>query len=97
MESDSSRRFSSLFEEEKTAFLEKAIRNSATKFWTGVLSEFASMKGMAIDFPTVEEDALANLLEDFYCSPKKRKTERSTSGRATWLHEELFSVNRLSH
>ena len=76
MESDGSRRFSSLFEEEKTAFLEKAIPNStnlATKFWTGVLSEFASTKGMAIDFATVEEDALASLLEDFYCSLKKER------------------------
>ena len=36
MESDSSRRFSCLSEEEKTALLEKAISDStkaATKFW----------------------------------------------------------------
>ena len=50
MESDSSRRFPCLFEEEKTAVLEKAIPNStnlATKFWIGVESEFVSTKGMA--------------------------------------------------
>ena len=86
MESDCSRRFSCLSEEEKTALLEKAIPDStksATKFWMSVLSEFASTKGMAIDFAvTVDEESLARLKEDFYCSLKKRKTERSTSGPA---------------
>ena len=83
MESDSSRRSSSLFEEEKTAFLEKAIpnsTNSATKFWTGVLSEFASTNCMATDFATVEEDALASLLEDFYCSLKKGRQNGVQAG-----------------
>ena len=80
MESDSSRRFSCLSEEEKTALLEKAISDStksATKFWISVLSEFASTKGMAIDFATVEEESLARLLENFYCSLtwKKEGTE----------------------
>ena len=48
--------------------------NSATKFWTGVVSDFGSTKGMAIDIATVEEDFLANhlQLEDFYLSLKKK-------------------------
>ena len=69
MESDSSRRFPCLFEKEKIAVLEKAIPSStnlATKIWIGVVSDFASTKGMAIDFAMVEEDALGSLLEDFY-------------------------------
>ena len=86
MESDSSRRFSCLSEEEKTALLKKAISDStksATKFWISVLSEFASTKGMAIDFATVQEESLARLLENFYCSLKKK--EGTEYKRASYL------------
>ena len=101
MESYSSHLFSSLFEEEKTAFLEKAIpnsTNSAAKFWTGVLSEFASTKGMAIDLATVEEDALTSYLEDFYCSLKKKdgteyKRASYLAGRGA-VQRELNRLNR---
>ena len=96
MESDSSRRFSCLSEEEKTAILEKATPGSTkspTKFWIGVVSEFASTKGICMAFATVEEDslaALASLLEDFYCLLKKKNGTKDK--RASYLHVELFGV-----
>ena len=100
MESDSSRRFSCLSEEEKTALLEKAIPDltkSATKFWISVLSEFASAKGMAIDFATVEEESLL-VFWKIFTARSKRKTGRSTS--ASYLaargagQSELNRLNR---
>ena len=68
-------RFSSFSEEEKAALIEKVTpqsTKSATKFWVRVVCDFAREKGISFDFATIEEGQLARLLEDFYCSLRKK-------------------------
>ena len=68
-------RFSSFSEEEKAALIEKVTpqsTKSATKFWVRVVCDFARKKGISFDFATIEEGQLARLLEDFYCSLRKK-------------------------
>ena len=68
-------RFSSFSEEEKAALIEKVTpqsTKSATKFWVRVVCDFACEKGISFDFATIEEGQLARLLEDFYCSLRKK-------------------------
>ena len=68
-------RFSSFSEEEKAALIEKVTpqsTKSAIKFWERVVCDFAREKGISFDFATIEEGQLARLLEDFYCSLRKK-------------------------
>ena len=63
---------------------------SATKFWVRVVCDFAREKGISFDFATIEDGQLARLLEDFYCSLRKKdgtEYKRSSSPVA------LYSVS----
>ena len=64
-----------LSEEEKAALIEKVTpqsTKSATKFWVRVVCDFAREKGIPLDFVTIDEGQLARLLEDFYCSLRRK-------------------------
>ena len=79
-------RFSSLSEEEKAALIEKVTpqsTKSATKFWVRVVCDFAREKGIPLDFATIDEGQLARLLEDFYCS--LRRKDGSEYKRSSYL------------
>ena len=87
-------RFSSFSEEEKAALIEKVTpqsTKSATKFWVRVVCDFAREKGISFDFTTIEEGQLARLLEDFYCS--LRKKDGTEYKRSSYLSLNLDPVD----
>ena len=87
-------RFSSFSEEEKAALIEKVTpqsTKSATKFWVRVVCDFACEKGISFDFATIEEGQLARLLEDFYCS--LRKKDGTEYKRSSYLNADFLSKN----
>ena len=92
-------RFSSFSEEEKAALIEKVTpqsTKSATKFWVRVVCDFAREKGISFDFATIEEGQLARLLEDFYCSLRKKDgTEYKRSSYLAARGAVQHELNRL--
>ena len=86
MEDSSPPRFDFVTAEKKESLLDAAIPKStktATHFWLSVFSEFCRGSESACDWKCIEEEDLAVLLENFYCSAKKQ--DKSDYKRASLI------------
>ena len=75
MEDSSPPHFDFVTAEKKESLLDAAIPKSAktaTHYWLSVFSEFCHGSESARDWKCIEEEDLAVLLENFYCSAKKQ-------------------------